>query len=101
MELFTSSGPFAPNHKEPTELTEPEIKRLKETAKTFGYGKNETLDRFVVTLPFYPPNTHHFQGQLGEDKQGYGGLQETLCGSPDCQHHRERSGAILLFLRKC
>ena len=43
--MLCSSGPFAPNHKEPTELTEPEIKRLKETAKTFGYGRSETLDR--------------------------------------------------------
>ena len=39
-------GPFAPNHKEPTELTEPEIKKLKETAQAFGYGRTETLDRF-------------------------------------------------------
>lgn len=43
--LKRPAGPFAPNHKEPTELTEPEVKRLKETAKTFGYGREETLDR--------------------------------------------------------
>ena len=43
--LKRPAGPFAPNHKEPVELTEPEIKRLKETAKVFGYGKNEGIDR--------------------------------------------------------
>ena len=58
--LFTSAGPFAPNHKEPTELTEPEVKRLKETAKTFGYGREETLDRLACCCS--PNIQHHFQG---------------------------------------
>ena len=63
--LKRPAGPFAPNHKEPTELTEPEIKRLKETAQTFGYGRNETLDRFGLLLLFLSPSPttqHHFQG---------------------------------------
>ena len=52
---LSSSGPFAPNHKEPAELSEPEIKRLKETAKTFGYGRNETLDRLACYYWDCPP----------------------------------------------
>ena len=43
--LKRPAGPFAPNHKEPTELTEPELKKIKETAKVFGYGKSEGIDK--------------------------------------------------------
>lgn len=43
--LKRKAGPFAPNHREPSELSEPEFKKLKETAKVFGYGKDGPINR--------------------------------------------------------
>ena len=101
--MLILTGPYAPNHKEPTELTEPEIKRLKETAITFGYGKTEALDRFIILMMIEVPIKAFLacQGKPGQDKQSHGRLQETLCRGSDRQHHGERSRSIFLDIRKC
>jgi len=43
--LKRPAGPWAPNQKRPSEYTEPDIKRMRETAAVFGYGRNEVIEK--------------------------------------------------------